>query len=196
MDYILFYLLGDFWGIRNKCLKASNKVSRKIYAFLYKFYNYRNNSYIGLNTVFNSAPVFPHGVRSIFISGDAEIGDNCIIYQQVTIGSNTMPDSTGMGAPKIGNNCLIGAGAMIIGNVKIGDNCRIGANAIVVENVPSNSVVVSPKAKIIQKEKIVNRFYFKNINGKWVYKVGEETIIEEDTEVLIKLDNYKSSELV
>lgn len=49
----------------------------------------------------------------------------------------------------IGNNCLIGAGAKIIGNVHIGNNIRIGANAIVVDDVPDNCTVVMNKPRVI-----------------------------------------------
>ena len=53
------------------------------------------------------------------------------------------------GAPTIGNNCLIGAGAKIIGNVHVGNNVRIGANAIVVDDVPDNCTVVMNKPRVI-----------------------------------------------
>lgn len=53
------------------------------------------------------------------------------------------------GVPTIGNNCLIGAGAKIIGNVHIGNNVRIGANAIVVDDVPDNCTVVMNKPRVI-----------------------------------------------
>lgn len=81
-----------------------------------------------------------------------------LISHQVTIGSNTLGDSKGKGAPEIGDNCFIGAGAKIIGNVKIGDNVRIGANAVVVKNVPDNAVVVNQPTRIILKEDIENQF--------------------------------------
>ena len=87
-------------------------------------------SYIGPTAKFESEPCFPHGIIGVFISGGSTIGKNCVIFQQVTIGSNALKGSPGYGAPVIGDNCYIGAGAKIIGNVKIGNNCRIGANAV------------------------------------------------------------------
>lgn len=72
-----------------------------------------------------------------------------MIYQQVTIGSNDLQNSRGGGAPTIGNNCLIGAGAKIIGDVHVGNNVRIGANAIVVDDVPDNCTVVMNKPRVI-----------------------------------------------
>lgn len=86
--------------------------------------------------------MFPHNLHGIFISGEAVIGKNVVIFQNVTIGSNTLIDSKGFGAPIIGDNCYIGAGAAIIGKVIVGDNVRIGANMIVYTDVPSNSLVI------------------------------------------------------
>lgn len=102
--------------------------------------------------------VLPHGANGIFISRGAKIGEKCVIFQQVTIGSNTLPDSKGFGSPRILNNVYIGAGAKIIGNCVIGNNCRIGANTIVTKNVPDNSTVVMSNARVIQKRNNKNTF--------------------------------------
>lgn len=79
---------------------------------------------------FGSKPNLPHGVSGIFISSGSKIGRNAVIFQQVTIGSVTTLDSKSQGSPIIGDNCYIGAGAKIIGNIKIGNNVRIGANCV------------------------------------------------------------------
>ena len=92
-----------------------------------------------------------------------------MIFQQVTIGSNTLIDADDAGAPTIGDNCYIGAGAKIIGSVRVGDNCRIGANAVVYKDVPPNSTVVSGEMRIIPHEKIKdNHFYSRGLDG-WRY---------------------------
>ena len=173
IDFIIFRLMDDFWGIRKKYYSSKGSKKKQFLKLLYRYFNYRNGSSIGLNTVFGSRPIFPHGVKSIFISGDAVIGAGCVIYQQVTIGSNTLPGSKGFGAPTIGDNCLIGAGATIIGNVKIGDNCRIGANTIVVEDVKSNCIVVNPKPRIIQKANLKNPFYYRD-GDDWISESSEK----------------------
>ena len=107
--------------------------------------------FIGNNTKFKSPPVLPHGFHGIHISTGAKIGKDVIIFQNVTIGSNTLKNSKNYGAPTIGNNVFIGAGAAIIGNVTIGDNCRIGANCVVVKNMPPNTVAVIGEVKFITK---------------------------------------------
>lgn len=93
--------------------------------------------------------VTPHGLAGIFISYGAKVGDGCTIYHQVTIGSNTLPDSRGRGAPTIGRNVYIGAGAKVIGAVTVGDNARIGANAVVTFDVPANATVVQEAPRVI-----------------------------------------------
>lgn len=93
----------------------------------------------------------PHGFRGIFISNAAKIGKGCTIFQGVTIGSNTLLDSKSAGAPTIGDNVYIGAGANIIGNVKVGNNVRIGAGCTVARNVPDNCTVAQAAPAVIQK---------------------------------------------
>ena len=95
----------------------------------------------------------PHGLTGIFISNGAFIGEGCTIFQQVTIGSNTLLDSKRAGAPTIGRNVYIGAGAKIIGNVSIGDGVRIGANCVITSDVPANATVVSSPPRIIYHAK-------------------------------------------
>lgn len=116
----------------------------------------------------DSIPFFLHGFTGVFISNGAKIGKNCIIFQQVTIGSNTIKGHPKFGSPTIGNNVYIGAGAKIIGNIKIGDNCRIGANAVVVTDIEPNTVAVPETRLIIKKNILDNKFYSKR-NNKWGY---------------------------
>ena len=78
------------------------------------------------------------------INSAVSIGRNCTIVQMVTIGWNKD------GAPQIGDNVMIGAGAILVGNIRIGNNVKIGAGAIVVEDVPDDCTVVGQKAKVIQ----------------------------------------------
>ena len=96
--------------------------------------------------IFAGPPILPHLLNGIIVAYNAQIGKNCTIMQQVTIGL----DAEG-NAPIIGDNVFIGAGARIIGKVVIGDNAKIGANAVVVKDVPANATAVGVPAKIIVK---------------------------------------------
>ena len=113
--------------------------------FLIKIYNrkcHECNAFIPLSCKIGSNVLFPHGLYGIFISQGASIGNDCCIFQQVTIGSNTLPDSKKNGAPIIGDNVFVGAGAKIIGGITVGNNVRIGANAIITKNIPDNTTVI------------------------------------------------------
>lgn len=75
------------------------------------------------------------------------IGANCHISQNVTLGGGGGPEG---GLPVIGDNVLVGAGAVILGNVHIGDNATIGANAVVLSDIPANAVAVGVPAKVVK----------------------------------------------
>ena len=77
----------------------------------------------------------------IVINKNSIIGENCTICQNVTLGA---------GGPKLGNNVMVGAGAVILGNVNIGDNVDIGANAVVLNDIPNNAVAVGCPARIVK----------------------------------------------
>lgn len=186
MHKVIIKLVGGIWGLRKKYYSSSGYY-KKMLMKLNDIYFSKYGSWIGIDTKFDSVPIFPHGVLGVFISGQARIGKNCVIFQQVTIGSNTLPDSKRKGAPTIGDNCFIGSGAKIIGNINIGDNVRIGANCVVVTDVPDNSVVVSQSSRIIKKDKINNKHYSKNSNGEWVYMKDGVWVIESDKEVVKSL---------
>lgn len=138
-----------YMRIRNTLINKSKSFNRKIYNIAYCRLQVRYNSEIPLTAVIPDNTVFPHGLNGILISKGAKIGHGCTIFQQVTIGSNTLKGSKNIGSPIIGNNVYIGAGAKIIGGITIGNNVRIGANAVVVNDIPDNSTVVSEKSKII-----------------------------------------------
>lgn len=113
---------------------------------------YRQGYTIRQYSYFTSWISLPHGFHGIHISNGSVFGKNTVIFQNVTIGSNTLKDSRHQGSPKIGDNVFIGAGAAIIGDVTIGDNCRIGANCIVVKDMPPNTLAVIGDVRFIRKD--------------------------------------------
>ena len=92
-----------------------------------------------------------HGM-GVVIGETAEVGDDCTIYHGVTLGGTSLASGTKR-HPTIGKNCIIGAGAKILGGVEIGDNCRIGSNAVVIKPLPANSTAVGNPARIVDKTK-------------------------------------------
>ena len=88
-----------------------------------------------------------HGM-GVVIGETAEIGDNCVIYHQVTLGG-TGKDK-GKRHPTLGDNVLISTGAKVLGPIYIGSNSKIGANAVVLEDIPENSTAVGIPAKVVR----------------------------------------------
>ena len=93
-----------------------------------------------------------HG-EGIVIGETAIIGDDVLIYQQVTLGGTGKEH--GKRHPTVGNNVVLGAGAKILGNITIGDNFRIAAVAVVIEVVPSNCTVAGTPGRIV-KQQVMN----------------------------------------
>lgn len=89
-----------------------------------------------------------HG-EGIVIGETTEIGNDVLIYQQVTLGGTGK--EKGKRHPTIGNNVIIGAGAKVLGNITIGDNCRVGAGSVVIQNVPEHSTVVGVPGRIVHR---------------------------------------------
>lgn len=89
-----------------------------------------------------------HG-EGVVIGETTIIGDDVLIYQQVTLGG-TGKDS-GKRHPTIGNHVVIGAGAKVLGDIIIADHVRIGAGSVVITDVPSHSTVVGVPGRIVQR---------------------------------------------
>lgn len=89
-----------------------------------------------------------HGM-GVVIGETAEIGDNCLLYQGVTLGG-TGKDH-GKRHPTLGNNVMVGSGAKVLGPFKVGDNAKIASNAVVLEAVPENATAVGVPARIVRR---------------------------------------------
>ena len=93
--------------------------------------------------------VIDHGM-GVVIGETAEIGDNCTIYQGVTLGGTGK--DVGKRHPTLGDGVMVGAGAKVLGPFNIGDNSKIAANAVVLEEIPENCTAVGIPAKIVKRE--------------------------------------------
>ena len=142
-----------YWKYREIVTTSNkNKLIKMFYLMKIKKMDAFNNASLGTNldksAVFKSSPCFPHGLNGIIISQFAQIGENNVIYHQVTIGSKDNKT-----APIIGNNVTIYPGAKLIGDITIGNNVIIGAGAVVTKNIPDNCVVGGVPAKILKEIK-------------------------------------------
>ena len=91
--------------------------------------------------------VIDHGT-GIVIGETAELGDDCLLYQGVTLGGTGK--DIGKRHPTLGNNVMVGAGAKVLGPFRVGDNARIAANSVVLREVPPNATVVGVPGHIVR----------------------------------------------
>ena len=84
----------------------------------------------------------------VVIGETAVIGDHVIVYQGVTLGG--VSASKGKRHPTIGNNVVVGTGAIVLGNITIGNNVRIGAGSVVLKDIPDDSTVVGIPGEIVK----------------------------------------------
>lgn len=90
-----------------------------------------------------------HGM-GVVIGETAEIGDDCTIYQGVTLGGTSLFKGAKR-HPTLGKGVVVGAGAQVLGGFEVGDGARIGSNAVVVKAVPAGATAVGNPARIIEK---------------------------------------------
>lgn len=129
-----------------------------------------------------------HGM-GVVIGETTEIGDNCTIYQGVTLGGTGK--DTGKRHPTLGDNVLIGAGAKVLGPIKIEDNCKVAANAVVLKEIPENSTAVGIPAKVVRRHgrKVTDDLDQVNIPDPVAMQMSK---IEEKLNLLtIELENIK-----
>ena len=143
------YCVKKFINLSNSNANILTKIRKSM---LRNALHKRYNIIIGDECRIAESPLFPHP-QNIVIGSGTEMGKQCVIYQDVTIGQNR-------GAyPIIGNNVIIYPGAKIIGGISIGDGVVVGANAVVVNNVPNNAIVGGIPAKIIRMKGLEDVFY-------------------------------------
>lgn len=100
---------------------------------------------IPFGTNIGKGVLFKHNGLGVVIHPKSIIGDYTQIYQNVSIAGRN-----GRGAPTIGKNVFIGAGACVLGGVVIGENVTIGANSVVIHDIPDNAVVVGVPGKVVK----------------------------------------------
>lgn len=127
------YLLGHSFRARYISQKAARKTGIEIHP----------GATIGRRLVID------HGT-GIVIGETAEIGDDVLIYQGVTLGGTGK--DVGKRHPTVGNGVMISAGSKVLGPITIGDNSRVAAGAVVLKDVPPNSTVVGVPARVVRQD--------------------------------------------
>lgn len=116
-------------------------INGKLAILRYRFWSVVTGADIPINTRIGGGLLLPHP-SGIVIHPQVEVGINCLIFQQVTLGIGNG------GVPRIGGHVDIGAGAKILGGITIGDHARIGANAVVLRDVPAGKTAIGVPAVI------------------------------------------------
>ena len=125
--------------------RARGGIGRRWAVLRHRFWSVVTGADIPLNCRIGGGLLIPHP-NGIVIHPDAEIGPNCLLFQQVTIGH-----AEG-GVPRLGGHVDVGAGARLIGPIHIGDHAKIGANAVVTRDVPAGATAIGIPARIVENE--------------------------------------------
>lgn len=122
------------------------------FEFIAKFISMRARKKTGIEihpaATIGKGVMIDHGM-GVVIGETAVVGDNCTIYQNVTLGGTGK--DTGKRHPTIGNNVMIGSGAKVLGPFSVGDNSKIASNAVVLSEVPPNSTCVGVPARVVKQ---------------------------------------------
>ena len=127
-------------AISNNPLKV---ILIKVAVLRHLFWGVVTGADIPINAQIAGGLLIPHP-NGIVMHSDVKIGPNCLVFQQVTIGSKD-----GSKPPTIGGHVDIGAGAKVLGEINIGNHAKIGANAVVLIDVPEGRSAVGVPAKIV-----------------------------------------------
>ena len=121
-------------------------LGRKISLLRHRFWTVVTGADIPVNVKIAGGLLLPHP-NGVVIHPDAVIGPNCLIFQQVTLGTGGPTPGT----PTLGGHVDVGAGAKILGGVTLGPHAKVGANAVVLQDVPPHVTAVGVPAKFVYR---------------------------------------------
>ena len=131
-----------------------------------------------------------HGM-GVVIGETTVIGDNCHLYQGVTLGGTSTKRAKRQ--PTLGEGVVVGAGAKIIGAVNIGDDAKIGAGSVVVTNVPPNATVVGVPGHIVAYADPGDETILKLPDPEWDVIQKLENRVAELEQRLVELESHKQA---
>ena len=115
----------------------------------HRFWSIVTGADIPLNSHIGGGLLIPHP-NGIVIHPDVDIGPNCLIFQQVTLGTR----DTDSGVPTVGGHVDIGGGARVLGDIQLGEHAKIGANAVVLTDVPAGATAIGIPARIVPGQRL------------------------------------------
>ncbi len=145
----VFFLYSGFKAVRSH--RKAHWFYKHNMKFIARFISQRSRHKTGIEihpgAKIGKGLFIDHGM-GVVIGETTEIGDNCTIYQNVTLGGTGK--DIGKRHPTLGNNVMVGSGAKVLGPFKVGDNARIAAGAVVLKEVPANATAVGVPAKVVR----------------------------------------------
>ncbi len=145
----VFFLYSGFRAVRSH--RKANWCYRHNLKFLARWISQRSRRKTGIE-IHPAAKIgrglfIDHGM-GVVIGETTEIGENCTLYQGVTLGGTGKEH--GKRHPTLGDNVLVGAGAKVLGPFTVGDNARVAAGAVVLDAVPPNATAVGVPARVVR----------------------------------------------
>ena len=145
----VYFLYSGFKAVRS--YRRANWFYRHNHKFIARWISQRARRRTGIEihpgATIGKGLFIDHGM-GVVIGETTEIGDNCTLYQCVTLGGTGKEH--GKRHPTLGNNVMVGSGAKILGPFKVGDNARIASNAVVLSEIPPDSTAVGVPARVVR----------------------------------------------
>ncbi len=145
----VYFLYPGFRAVRSH--RKANWFYRHNMKFIARWISQRSRHKTGIEihpgATIGKGLFIDHGM-GVVIGETTEIGDNCTLYQNVTLGGTGK--DVGKRHPTLGNNVMVGSGAKVLGPFKVGNNARVAAGAVVLSEVPPNSTAVGVPARVVR----------------------------------------------
>ena len=176
----VFFLYSGYKAVRSH--RRANWFFRHNMKFIARFISQHSRHTTGIEihpgATIGKGLFIDHGM-GVVIGETTEIGENCTLYQGVTLGGTGK--DTGKRHPTLGNNVLVGCGARVLGPFKVGDNARIAAGAVVLNEIPPDSTAVGVPAQVVkmhgERIDILDQIHYTNPVTQQIQRLNNE--IEE-----------------
>ena len=176
----VFFLYSGYKAVRSH--RRANWFFRHNMKFIARFISQRSRHKTGIEihpgATIGKGLFIDHGM-GVVIGETTEIGENCTLYQGVTLGGTGK--DTGKRHPTLVNNVLVGCGARVLGPFKVGDNARIAAGAVVLNEIPPDSTAVGVPAQVVkmhgERIDILDQIHYTNPVTQQIQRLNNE--IEE-----------------